>query len=54
MMPPTQEGVLRISSDGDDRMAKKEPKPKKNPCSKINCKTNPMPNFRALKMFKKH
>ena len=58
------EGVLRISSDRDDRMGAKIKTPKipwasnkarKNPWTKIYPPKNPMPNFRAIKKIsRKH
>ena len=53
MMPPTQKGYSAFQLIGMIEWRQK-PKPKKNHCSKINSKKYPMPNFRALKMFKKH
>ena len=45
-------GVLRISSDGDDRMGAKIKTPK-NPWTKHKTPKNPMRNFRALKISRK-
>ena len=49
-----REGVLRISSDIDDRMGAKI-KTQKNHWTKIYSPKNPMPNFRAImKISRKH